>query len=71
DNDIHRFHELLDMIDRPVNTNDYVQLPEQKSAEPTFSVVEVHQPRDLASSNPGEATLYLMWFLKPQIPFDV
>ena len=42
DDDIHRFNELLDVIDRPVNTNDYrVPLLGQK---PTTSVVEVHQP---------------------------
>ena len=42
DDDIHQFNELLDMIDRPVNTNDYKV--KQKAVKPTQSVVEVHQP---------------------------
>ena len=42
DDEDHRFHELLDIIDRPVNTNDY-NVP-VKRAEPTCSVVEVHEP---------------------------
>ena len=45
DDDIHRFNELLDMIDRPVNTNDYkVPVLKQKPVKPTQSVVEVHHP---------------------------
>ena len=41
---MHRFNELLDMIDRPVNTNDY-EVPLRKDpVEPTHSVVEIHQP---------------------------
>ena len=48
DDDIHRFNELLDMIDGPANTNDYnVPIPlndRQKPVKPTQSVVEVHQP---------------------------
>ena len=56
DNDIHRFSELLDMIDRPVNTNDYTVLSKQKSAEPTYSVVEMCQERDLAPPDPEEAS---------------
>ena len=45
DDDIHRFNELLDLIDRPVNTDDYrVPLLGQKPPEPTQSVVEVRQP---------------------------
>ena len=56
DDDIHRFHELLDMIDRPVNTNDYkVPLKQKKPVKPTQSVVEVHQPRDLVAPDPEEA----------------
>ena len=56
DDDIHRFHELLDMIDRPVNTNDYKVPPKQeKPVKPTQSVVEVHQPCDLAAPDPEEA----------------
>ena len=45
DDDIHRFNELLDIIDRPVNTDDYrVPLLRQNPVEPTKTVVEVHQP---------------------------
>ena len=40
DDDIHQFHDLLDIIDHPVNTNDY-----KETVVPTFSVVEVHQPQ--------------------------
>ena len=45
DNNIHRFHELLDMIDHPVNTNDY-NIPQvrPKPVEPTYSVVEIPKP---------------------------
>ena len=43
DDDIHRYHELFDMIDRPVNTNDYTPPPFQ-NPEPTCSVVEIHKP---------------------------
>ena len=44
DNDIHRFNELLDIIDRPVNTDDYkVPLLRQNPVGPTKTVVEVHQ----------------------------
>ena len=55
DVDIHRFNELLDMIDRPVNTYDYeIPVKQQEPVKPTQSVVEVHQPRDLAAPNPEE-----------------
>ena len=53
DDDIHRFTELLDIIDRPVNTNDY-RVP-LLSAEPTQTVVEVHHPY-LPPSEPEKAT---------------
>jgi hypothetical protein len=46
DNDIHRFYELLDKIDRPINTYDYelpVKQQEPAAVKPTQSVVEVHQ----------------------------
>ena len=43
DDDVHQFHDLLDIIDHPVNTNDYKVTVKQ--AIPTFSVVEVHQPQ--------------------------
>ena len=54
DDDIHRFNELLDTIDRPVNTNDYHVPLRYKPVEPTQSVVEVHHPY-LAPSDPKEA----------------
>ena len=48
DDDIHRFNELLDMIDGPANTNDYnVPIPlndRQKPVKPTQSVVEAPDP---------------------------
>ena len=45
DSDIHQFHQLLDMIDRPVNTNDYnITQVCSKPVEPTYSVVEVPKP---------------------------
>ena len=44
DEDAHRFHELLDIIDRPANTNDYELAQRQQSAKPTHSVVEIGQP---------------------------
>ena len=52
DDDIHRFNELLDVIDRPVNTQDY-NVPDEP-VKPTQSVVEVHQPRNLAAPDPEE-----------------
>ena len=57
DDDIHRFNELLDMIDRPVNTNDYKVPLKQKPAavKPTQSVVEVYHPY-LTPPDPEEAT---------------
>ena len=55
DDDIHRFNELLDVIDRPVNTYDYeVPVKQQEPVKPTQSVVEVHQPRNLAAPDPEE-----------------
>ena len=55
DDDIHRFYELLDEIDRPVNTDDYeVSVKQQEPVKPTQSVVEVHQPRNLAAPDPEE-----------------
>ena len=52
DDDIHRFNELVDVIDRPVNTQDY-NVPVEP-VKPTQSVVEVHQPRNLAAPDPEE-----------------
>ena len=54
DDDIHRFHELLDVSDHSVSTN-YYKLPlRQESTEPTYSVVEMHQPY-LPPPHPEEA----------------
>ena len=54
DDDIHRFDELMDELDCPVNTDDYNTAPLLRPAqlEPTFSVVEMPKPRDLALQNP-------------------
>ena len=51
DDDIHQFNELLIMIDRPYV---YKPLKQQEPVKPTLSVVEVHQPRDLAAPDPEE-----------------
>ena len=57
DDDIHQFYEFLDKIDRPVNTQDYkVPIKQQEPVKPTQSVVEVHQPRDLAAPDPEAVT---------------
>ena len=56
DDDIHRFNELLDIIDRPVNTSDY-NVPLKKKpvqTQPTQSVVEMHHPQ-LVPHDPEEA----------------
>ena len=45
DDDIHRFHEVLDMIDRRVDTNDYNVPLRQHAVAPTHTVVEVHKPQ--------------------------
>ena len=44
DDDIHRFHEVLDMIDHRVNADDYNVPQRQHAAAPTHTVVEVHKP---------------------------
>ena len=49
DDDAHGLHDLLNIIDRPVNTNDY-KIP-VKQVELTCSVVEVHQ------TDPEEANI--------------
>ena len=56
DDDIHRFDELLDELDCPINTDDYNTIPllRPTPVEPTYSVVEVHHPC-LAPSDPEEA----------------
>ena len=44
DDDIHRFNELLDIIDHPVNSDDYsVPLLRKKPMESFLTEVEVHQ----------------------------
>ena len=54
DDDIHRFNELLDIIDRPVNTDDNNVPHRQNLVGPTQSIVEVHNPQ-LAPQDPEEA----------------
>ena len=39
---MHRFNELLDIIDCPINTNGYQAEQRQKPVVPTQSVVETH-----------------------------
>ena len=59
DNDIHRFGELLDLIDHPVNTDDYTVSPKQKPNEPTYSVVEMHRPCDSISPEANKMHMQL------------
>lgn len=49
---MHHFHEVLDFIDRPANTNDY-EIPQvqPKAVEPTQSVVELLKPQ-LSTATP-------------------
>ena len=54
DDDTHGFNDLLDIIDRSVNTNDYA-LP-VKQAEPTCSMVDVHQVQ-LEQPDPEESKI--------------
>ena len=45
DDDIHRFDELMDELECPVNTEDYnTALLRPALVEPTFTVVQVHKP---------------------------
>ena len=53
DDDIHRFNELLDIIDRPVNTSDYQAELRQKPVIPTQTCVEMHRP-DLVQTHQDE-----------------
>jgi hypothetical protein len=48
----------LNIIDRPVNTNDY-EVP-VKPAKPTTSVVEMHNPGQLASPDTEEIIIQNM-----------
>ena len=54
DDNIHRFDELMDELECPVNTDDYNTAPLLRPApvEPTFSVVELPKPCDRALRNP-------------------
>ena len=55
DDDIHRY--LLDELASPVNTDDYINTTPSLSPEPmepTFSVVELPKPHDLAAPDPEE-----------------
>jgi hypothetical protein len=55
DDDIHRYYELFDVIDRPINSYDYeVPIKQQEPVKPTQSVVEVHQPHNLAAPDSEE-----------------
>ena len=49
DDDIHRFDELLDELDSPVNTEDYDVIPllEPTPVETTYTVVEVPKPQHI------------------------
>ena len=57
DDDIHRFDDLLDELDGPVNTADYDIAPllTPTPVKPMYSVVEVHKPQDLVRQNPEKA----------------
>ena len=59
DDDIHRFDELMEELDCPVHTDDYyntIPLLTPAPVEPTYSVVELPKPRDLAAPDPEEVT---------------
>ena len=49
DDDAHGFHDHLDIIDDPINTNDY-KIP-LKQVEPTCSVIEALAPPDSEETN--------------------
>ena len=70
DTDIHQFYELLNMIDRPVNTNDYNSHtppdPKPKPAEPTQSVVELPKHPDSRSPTPPRREVEEMEPEQPQ-----
>ena len=53
DGDIHQFNELVDMIDRPVNTNDYnVPQVRPRPAKPTVTKSEVELPKPYLAPPP-------------------
>ena len=56
DTDIHQFYELLNVIDRPVNTSDYGSItpkePQPKPVEPTQSIVELPEHPDNQAPTP-------------------
>ena len=70
DTDIHQFYKLLNMIDRPVTTNDYnSQTPpdlKPKPAEPTQSVVELPKRSDSQAPTPPRKGMEEMESEKPQ-----
>ena len=53
DDDIHQFNELVDMIDRPVNTNDYnVPQVRPRPTKPTVTKSEVELPKPYLAPPP-------------------
>ena len=61
DEKIHQFHMLLDMIDHPVNTNDYnIPQIQRKPLKPTQSVVEIPKPVQTAPATPPPPPLEAM-----------
>ena len=64
DDDFHRFddRDLLDDLDGPVNTGDYATAPliSPERMQPTYSVVEVHQPCHLVPPDPKGANVQNM-----------
>ena len=53
DDDIHQFNELVDMIDRPVNTNDYnVPQVRPRPTKPTVTQSEVELPKPYLAPPP-------------------
>ena len=68
DEDIHRFHELLDFIDRPANTNDYkIPQVQPKPVEPTRSVVELPQPQLSPAATPPPPVEAIEEGLEPEL----
>ena len=51
----------MDELNCPINTNDYATVPQLRptpvSVKLTQTVVEVHQPRDLAAPDPEAADI--------------
>ena len=69
DDNIHRFNELLDIIDRPVNTDDYnINVPHRTLIGPTQSVVEVNQPQLAPGPPDPEEAVQLEAEKETQVP---